>query len=121
MKFIKDPSGLKIWFEKIGEKTWVHFKEHTFVFKEKSKSFHKKQEQASFSPLLKAPFPGRVLSIKIQEKDVISADQHLIVMESMKIEHTLSVPYTAKIKTLCIKEGESVEINHTLLQLEEIK
>ena len=120
MKFIKDPSGVKFWFEKIGEKTWVHFKGHTFVFKEKLKNY-KKQERFTFLPLFKAPFPGRILSVKIKEEDVISSYQHLIVMESMKIEHTLSVPYKAKIKNIYIKEGDSVEINQNLIQFEEIK
>lgn len=122
MKFIKNSSGLKFWFEKKGEKIWVHFDGHTFVLKRKIKEafLNKKKKETSFSPSFKASFPGRILSIKVQKGDPVSAYQHLIIIESMKIEHTLSVPYSARIKSICVREGESVDIDQELIQFDKL-
>src|SRR5690606_13569913 len=41
---------------------------------------------------IKAPMPGTVLKILVKPGDAVEANQALVIMESMKMEMTLSAP-----------------------------
>ena len=119
MKFFKHSSGVHFWIEKVGEKIWVHFKGRTFNF------FHKKIElenqqklNIQREPYLKSPLSGRVLSLKVKEGDDVQKGAVLVVIESMKIEHTLLALRSVQIKSILVKEGQSVESNEKLLIFE---
>ena len=116
MKFFKDPSGIKFWIEKVGETIWVHFKGRTFTLSNRKKKLtEQKKSNVSKEPYLLSPLPGRVLSIKIKEGEKVHEGDSLVIIESMKIEHTLKAFRSAKIKSILVKEGQSVELNEKLL------
>ena len=116
MKFFKNPSGLKFWVEKVGEKVWVHFKGRTFVVDDKQESLvHKKNFNVQKTLNLVSPVPGRVLSVKVKEGDSVQKGVPLVIIESMKIEHTLVAFQSVKIKSVLVKKGQSVELNEKLL------
>lgn len=62
-----------------------------------------------------APLPGRIVSLQVSEGDEVSAGQTLLVMEAMKMEHTLTAPRAATIATLQCNEGELVAPDAVLL------
>lgn len=103
--------------EKWGGKIWVHFKGRTFVLsnKKREQKVRFRKPDVSKAPYLKSPIPGRVLSVKIKEGDKVQEGESLMVIESMKIEHTLKAFRSAKIKSILVKEGQSVESNEKLL------
>ena len=116
VKFFKDPSGIKFWIEKVGETIWVHFKGSTFTLSNKEKKLTgQKKSNVSKQPYLLSPLPGRVLSIKIKEGEKVHEGDSLVIIESMKIEHTLKAFQSTKIKSILVKEGQSVELNEKLL------
>ena len=116
MKFFKDPSGIKFWVEKVGEKIWVHFKGRTFtVSNQKKELVDQKKSSIQKEPYLVSPISGRVFSIKVKEGDSVQEGEALIVIESMKIEHTLTAFQLVKIKSVLVKTGQSVESNEKLL------
>lgn len=69
----------------------------------------------SFS--ITSPMPGKILHIHAQTGSSVQANQPLLVMESMKLEMTLSAPFTAKIETIFCKEGDLVEMGQVLIKL----
>jgi len=116
LKFFKNPSGLKFWIEKVGEKVWVHFKGRTFVVENKQESLaHKKTSDVQKTLDLVSPVPGRVLSVKVKEGDSVQKGDSLIVIESMKIEHTLTAFQSGKIKSILVQKGQSIKSNEKLL------
>ena len=121
MKFFKDPSGIKIWIEKKNNQIWIHVKGLTFPLKKEKKSPTKKLEKQLYIENLKAPFPGRVISINVKENEWITPHQHLIVIESMKMEHTLTLPHKAQVQSIKVKEGQSVEFDEVLIHLSHVK
>jgi biotin carboxyl carrier protein len=68
--------------------------------------------------VLKAPMPGLVLEIHVQENQAVSPDQKILVLEAMKMENVLKIPHEATIKRILVKKGEAVEKGQTLLELE---
>lgn len=67
---------------------------------------------------IKAPMPGTVLQIKVKPGDSVEAHQPLIIMESMKMEMTLSAPHPGRVAHIGCTEGQLVEMGAVLAKLE---
>ncbi len=65
-----------------------------------------------------APMPGTILKILAAKGDSFDAHQPLIVMESMKMEMTLSAPHAGRIREIRCSVGELVSMGKTLAKLE---
>jgi len=66
---------------------------------------------------LAAPMPGTILKINVKTGDAFEAHQALVVMESMKMEMTLSAPQTGKVVEIRCKVGELVAMGAVLAKL----
>ena len=64
-----------------------------------------------------APMPGTVLRINTHEGGAFEPHQPLIIMESMKMEITLSAPYAGRVRELHCKVGELVPMGKLLVSL----
>jgi biotin carboxyl carrier protein len=73
---------------------------------------------AAASNDLAAPMPGTVLKINVAPGDAFDAHAPLIVMESMKMEMTLSAPFAGTVKEVLCEPGKLVEMNALLARLE---
>ena len=66
---------------------------------------------------LKAPMPGLVISVLVEEGQKISKGDVLIILESMKMQNELRSPRDGLISRLRVKEGDNVERKQTLLSV----
>jgi biotin carboxyl carrier protein len=66
---------------------------------------------------LKAPMPGMVISIPVQEGQVIRKGDVLAILESMKMQNELRSPRDGKVTRVRIKAGERVEQKETILSV----
>ncbi len=67
---------------------------------------------------LKAPMPGLVLDIKVQEGSEVKKGDSLLVLEAMKMENVLKAEADATVKSIRVKGGDAVEKNELLLEFE---
>lgn len=67
---------------------------------------------------LHAPMPGRVVKVEVTEGDTVDEGQVLVVMEAMKMEHTLRSPHSGTVTSVHTTAGEQVEAGQTLVVLE---
>ncbi len=65
---------------------------------------------------MKSPMPGKVLKILVKPGQVVSAHEPLIVMEAMKMEHTIRAIENGTIGKLYFNEGDMVEGNVDLIE-----
>lgn len=65
---------------------------------------------------LKAPMPGLVLDVLVQEGVEVKKGDALIVLEAMKMENILKSPTDGVIKRVSAKKGTAVEKNQLLLE-----
>ncbi|HXE23132.1 MAG TPA: biotin/lipoyl-containing protein, partial [Rhodoferax sp.] len=65
---------------------------------------------------LKAPFNGRVVRIAAQPGQQLSAGEAAVVIESMKLEHSLSPRAGATVAEVLIEVGQQVSPGHVLLR-----
>ncbi len=66
---------------------------------------------------LKAPMPGLVVSVPVQEEQEVEKGQVLLVLESMKMQNELKSPRAGKVGRIRVKAGQSVEQRQVLLTI----
>jgi len=64
---------------------------------------------------LKAPMPGLILDVLVDEGDEVEEGDPLIILEAMKMENLIKASSKAVIKKIEVKKGESVEKNQALI------
>ena len=67
---------------------------------------------------IKAPMPGLVLKILLKNGDLIKKGDSVLILEAMKMENILKSPGDGKIKAIKVKQGQAVEKNQVLIELE---
>jgi 3-methylcrotonyl-CoA carboxylase alpha subunit len=68
--------------------------------------------------VLKAPLPGRVIKCLVNNGDTVQAGQSLLVLEAMKMEHTLRAAAACIVKILHCEESQMVQPDQLLIELE---
>ncbi|HTW51221.1 MAG TPA: biotin/lipoyl-containing protein, partial [Stellaceae bacterium] len=68
---------------------------------------------------LSAPMPGRVVQLLVAVGDVVSQGQPLIVVEAMKMEHTIAAPRDGTVEAVRYAVGDLVEEGAELIVLGE--
>jgi 3-methylcrotonyl-CoA carboxylase alpha subunit len=68
---------------------------------------------------LTAPMPGRVLAVLVEPGTRVQRGEPLLVLEAMKMEHTIAAPADGVVKEVHFKAGQQVEEGAQLLVLTE--
>jgi biotin carboxyl carrier protein len=66
----------------------------------------------------RAPMPGHVLEVRVQVGQVVDQGAVLLVLEAMKMEHSLTAPWPAKVVEVRVLAGQRVEEGTDLVRLE---
>jgi 3-methylcrotonyl-CoA carboxylase alpha subunit len=66
---------------------------------------------------LTAPMPGSVVSVLVKPGDVVTKGQALIVMEAMKMEHTIVAPFAGRVEAIYFAAKEQVKEGAELVAL----
>ncbi|CAG9223880.1 Biotin carboxylase / Biotin carboxyl carrier protein [Paraburkholderia sabiae] len=67
---------------------------------------------------LTAPMPGKVIAVLVEQGAVVEKGQPLIVMEAMKMEHTIGAPAAGKVAEVLYGVGDQVADGAQLLVLD---
>lgn len=67
---------------------------------------------------IKAPMPGLVLKILVNEGDLIKKGENLLILEAMKMENMIKAPSDLIVKKVNVKVGDKLEKNQLMLSLE---
>jgi 3-methylcrotonyl-CoA carboxylase alpha subunit/geranyl-CoA carboxylase alpha subunit len=71
---------------------------------------------AQTTTLLRAPFNGKLIALHVREGDSVKQGDALLVIESMKLEHTLTAPRDAVVQSLLVSAGQQVGPGQVLVQ-----
>jgi biotin carboxyl carrier protein len=66
---------------------------------------------------LKAPMPGLVVTVPVEEGQQVEKDDVLLILESMKMQNELKSPRDGVVSRVRVKAGDSVEQRQTLLSV----
>ncbi len=100
------------------EATFVHMNGRTFeVGRVDPAERLAGRDGATGDDRLLAPMPGVVVSVAVKPGDVVTEGQPLLVIESMKLETTLTAPRDGVIAEMPFAEGDSFGLKDVLAQL----
>jgi 3-methylcrotonyl-CoA carboxylase alpha subunit len=68
---------------------------------------------------LTAPMNGSIVRVLVEAGQAVEAGAQLVVLEAMKMEHSIRAPHAGVIKALYCQEGEMVSEGSALVELEE--
>jgi acetyl/propionyl-CoA carboxylase alpha subunit/acetyl-CoA carboxylase carboxyltransferase component len=68
-----------------------------------------------------APLQGTIVSIDVQEGDLVRKGQQLLIMESMKMEHVIQAETSGVIRQLVVTKGDTIFEGSPLAFLEEVE
>jgi pyruvate carboxylase subunit B len=67
---------------------------------------------------VRAPMPGLVLKVLVEEGEAVAADQGLVVLEAMKMENELRASAAGTVATIHATPGEPVDKDALLIELD---
>lgn len=67
---------------------------------------------------LKAPMPGLIVAIEVQEGQAVKQGDGLIIFEAMKMENEIKAPFNTTIRKINVQTGAAVDKNQTLILFE---
>ncbi len=66
---------------------------------------------------IRAPMPGRIIRVLVEENQDVGADQGLLVIEAMKMQNELRAPRAGRVEKIHAREGVGVETGTLLIRL----
>ena len=67
---------------------------------------------------LTAPMPGKILNINVKKGSSVKAGETLLILEAMKMEHTIKATSDGQVIELYVKTGDQVESGSDLMKIE---
>jgi pyruvate carboxylase subunit B len=67
---------------------------------------------------VRAPMPGLVLDLFVEEGEAVEAEQELLVLEAMKMENELRAPARGTVTAIHVASGDAVDKNQLLVEIE---
>ncbi len=74
-------------------------------------------EAAAGDGAILSPMPGKVVAVNVKLNAKVKKGDALLVLEAMKMEHTLTAPFDGKVVELKAKAGEQVSEGFVLVRL----
>jgi pyruvate carboxylase subunit B len=66
---------------------------------------------------VKAPMPGLVVRVEVDEGDEVREGQGVVIVEAMKMENELRAEADGRVARVCVAAGDAVEKDQVLLEL----
>ena len=77
----------------------------------------KKSAISSGEQVVKAPIPGLITSIKVEEGQEVHASEGLLILEAMKMENEIKADFAGTISKIHIEPNAPVEKDQELLTI----
>jgi len=100
-------------------KRWVTVDGQTFVLTKSSGARDRGHAGHHAAGELTAPMPGQVRAVNVSEGDAVKKGQTLLLLEAMKMEIRVQAPREGIVKKLFVKQGQTVEREQILIEIEE--
>ena len=69
---------------------------------------------------LKAPMPGLVVQVAVEEGEVVEAGATVIIVEAMKMENELRAPAAARVARILVGRGDAVHKAQVMVEFSEV-
>ncbi|MDH4249038.1 MAG: hypothetical protein OEW39_14635, partial [Deltaproteobacteria bacterium] len=110
---------LPLWWFLMGERCWLNLRGfHVSAQVVDAAQGLRAGGVAEGRERLKAPLPGKVIQVCVKVGERVAEGQTVLVLEAMKMEHTLRAPFASIVKAVPFAEGAQVNREEVLVDLE---
>ncbi|NYT84522.1 acetyl/propionyl/methylcrotonyl-CoA carboxylase subunit alpha [Pollutimonas harenae] len=102
-----------------GENLHVFREGAVYVLKQHDAVEHAQDDAGGFGGGLTAPMPGKIISIAVKAGDTVKSGDALLVMEAMKMEHTILAPADGTVQEVFFAVGDQVTDGAELIAIGE--
>lgn len=98
---------------------WIACELGNFRIKEAAVSgLNSKKRKDTNNPFVSSTLPGKIIEIKVKSGEQIEEGQTLILIESMKMEHSIKAETSARIKNILTSRNQAIDAGQALIELE---
>ena len=102
------------WVAAVGpDRTWLSRDGRTWVVEAAAIRLRAPAESDGAAEV-RSPMPGVVLAVEVAEGDEVQAGQPLIVVEAMKMEHSVTAARAGRVRELLVRVGDQVTLDQPL-------
>ncbi len=105
------------WYARDGATRWLGADGAAWRIVEADPAAHTGAESAGAAEV-RSPMPGTVIAVHVAAGEQVTAGQPLIIVEAMKMEHTLAAPRDGHVTDLFAHTGEQVTLDQVLAVVE---
>ena len=109
--------GQVAWLTVAGRRTFVTLDGRDYVFEAAAARQAGAQDHGGASGEVAMPMPGLVLSVAVKAGDQVKRGQPLVVVEAMKMEHTLRAPRDGVVARVATTAGEKADAGRVLVEI----
>jgi acetyl/propionyl-CoA carboxylase alpha subunit len=113
-----DGADWRVLWARHGRKIWLHFDGRSYYVEKQAGSAVAGGAATSGERTLRAPMPGQVRQVLVENGQAVKAGETLVLLEAMKMEIRILSPGDGKVARVAVKQGQSVEKEQVLVQLE---
>jgi biotin carboxyl carrier protein len=86
-----------------------------------TKKYENRKIWSNPSPFeIQSIIPGTILNIFVKEGDVVEEGSPLLILEAMKMQNRIQMPFTARIKKINVEVGVRIPKDSLMIELEEV-
>jgi len=93
---------------------WLGREGHSWAVTEEGPLAARPDQDVGGDGTVRSPMPGTVLTVHVTEDQPVTAGQPLVIVEAMKMEHTVTAPLDGTVTELLVKAGQQVAMDETL-------
>lgn len=100
---------------RVEDRMWWSYGIDTYSFSLRKKSAHASGAQDG---KIYSPMPGTLFKVLCQAGDKVSEGDTLVILEAMKMEHSIKASKSGKVKALHFKQGDILQAEDLILEME---
>ena len=104
----------RYWSARVGSVVWISFGGQAWTFRE-LETAAVRDLAGTTDQLLRSPMPGKVIRVFVSDGQVVEVGETLVMVEAMKMEHSLIATRDGPIEVL-VEEGEQVVVDQVLVR-----
>jgi len=86
-----------------------------------TKKYQNRKQWVNPSPYdIQSIIPGTILQIFVKEGDIVAEGEQLLILEAMKMQNKIQMPFTARIKKINVQIGVRIPKDSLMIELEAV-
>lgn len=65
--------------------------------------------------------PGTIIQISVEENQIVKEGEPLLILEAMKMQNRIEMPFTARIKKINVNVGDRIPKDSIMIELDNVE